>query len=68
MQMHPVKSSHIEAIGHEGTTMHVRFKGSGTYAYDGVTSEGFEKLKGAASVGKHLAKMNVTGKKIVVKK
>jgi KTSC domain len=64
MQMHPVKSSNIESIGHDGDTMHVRFKNGGTYSYTGVTAEGFRRLKEAPSVGKHLAKMNVSGKKL----
>jgi hypothetical protein len=68
MQMHPVKSSHIEAVGHEGEVMHVRFKGGRTYSYDGVTPEGFRKLKEAPSVGKHLQKMNVKGNKLEAKK
>lgn len=68
MQMLPVQSSNIAAIGHEGTTMHVRFKNGGTYVYEGITAEGFGKLKEAKSCGKHLGSMNVTGKKLPVER
>lgn len=64
MKMHPVKSSHIEAIGHSGSTMHVTFKGGRTYAYSGVTPEAFEKFKNAESKGRHLRSMGITGTKL----
>lgn len=56
MQMHPVKSSNIEAIGHDADskTLHVRFKSGGLYAYHGVTAEQFTALQSAPSVGKHI--------------
>ncbi len=64
MKMHDVKSSHIEAIGHEGETLHVRFKGGVTYSYPGVTAERFKKLMGAKSIGNHLRGMGVKGEKL----
>lgn len=51
----PVKSSNIEAVGHEGDTLYVRFKNSGTYAYKGVDAAKHQALIGADSVGKYLA-------------
>lgn len=60
--LHPVeKSSQIEAIGHQGTTLAVKFKNGGTYHYSGVSAAQFEELKTAESVGSHLHK-HFTGK------
>ena len=52
--MHPVKSSNVEAIGHDGTALHVKFKNGGEYRYAGVPAQTFNKLKAADSVGKYL--------------
>jgi len=51
--MLPVKSSNIEAIGHDDKTnvMEVKFKGSGTYYYSGVDKAKFERVLKAKSVG-----------------
>lgn len=56
MKMHSVKSSNIEAIGHDADskTLHVRFKSGGLYAYHGVTTEQFAQLQSAESIGKHI--------------
>ena len=53
--MVPVKSSHIESIGHDadGQTLYVRFKDAGTYAYSGVDGTKFHQLRQAESVGSH---------------
>ena len=64
MKMHPVESSNVAAIGHENETMHVQFRHGGTYAYQGVTAEGFKKLSEAPSIGGFLNKMNVKGVKL----
>lgn len=49
--MHPVQSSNVEAIGHAGTTLHVRFKGGAHYTYDGVDAKKFADLKASNSKG-----------------
>ena len=51
----PVQSSNIDAIAHDGaTTLTVRFKHGGAYAYDGAGPEIFVRLLNAESVGKAL--------------
>ena len=61
MEMIPVKSTHIEAIGHEGTTLTVAFRNGGVYSYHDFPSEEFDKLLAADSVGKHFG-AHVRGK------
>lgn len=41
MELKPVKSSNIEAVGHDPETqeLHVQFKGGAIYAYDSVPEE-----------------------------
>ena len=51
-----VKSSQIDAVGHRGTTLRVRFKNGGTYEYQNVSPDEFAKLQAAESLGAHLAK------------
>lgn len=55
--MHPVKSSNIEAIGHDAGKheLHVKFKGSGTYVYAGVHRDIFAAMLHSGSVGKYHA-------------
>lgn len=50
-----VKSSNIDAIGHEGTTLAVKFKSGGTYHYYGVSKEQFDGLHKAESIGKAMS-------------
>lgn len=64
MKHEPVKSSMIESLAHEGTTLQVKFKGGATYECQGVTPEQFHTLKHSASVGKHLNSMKITGRRI----
>lgn len=56
VDMQPVKSSNVEAIGHDPdtNTLHVRFKGGDLYHYHDVDAEKFAALKAAPSVGSHL--------------
>ena len=54
--MHNVKSSQIESIGHDGSTLAVKFKSGGTYHYQGVSADDFSKLQKAESLGSHLQK------------
>lgn len=61
MNLTPVTSSTIEAIGHnpETQTLHIKFKPykgqseGPTYAYNGFTPAEFERFKAAPSTGKH---------------
>lgn len=57
-EMHPVKSSNIEAIGHDGDALHVQYRGGGTYTYAGVPESTFHAARSAArsaeSVGRFL--------------
>lgn len=58
MQMQPVESSQIEAIGHdpESNTLRVRFKSGGEYEYADVPAEAHQALMAAPSVGSHFHK------------
>jgi hypothetical protein len=60
IELSPVESSQIEAIGHdpETNTLAIRFKdyrgGRGAlYHYANVTTEDFEVFRGAESIGRH---------------
>lgn len=55
MEMHAVKSSQIEEIGHDAktNTMAVKFHGGAIYHYHDVSPTSFNALKGAKSVGAH---------------
>jgi hypothetical protein len=48
MELKPVKSSNIEAVGFDEETqeLHVQFKGGTVYAYDSVPSEIHQELLG----------------------
>lgn len=51
--MHPVKSSNVESIGHDGAHLYVKFK-SGTYRFDDVPVALFEEARTAESVGRFI--------------
>lgn len=57
MEMKPVKSSNIAAIGYENGTLAVHFVGSknnpagSVYHYDGVKKEHYDKLMASDSLG-----------------
>lgn len=57
MEMKPVKSSNIAAIGYENGTLAVHFVGSknnpagSVYHYDGVTKVHYDKLMASESLG-----------------
>jgi len=68
MEMKPVESSSIKAIGHDGDTMHVTFKNGATYVYEGVKAHVFDGLHSAKSIGKHFAGMKMKGTKLAEKK
>ena len=52
--MHPVKSSNIEAIGHDGDALHVQYRNGTTYTYAGVPESHFHNAKSADSVGRYI--------------
>ena len=52
-----VKSSQIEAIGHEGTTLAVKFKNGNVYHYANVSADQFNAFKSADSIGSHFGKV-----------
>jgi hypothetical protein len=56
MDFKSVTSSNIDAVAHDPktNTLHVRFKGGGVYAYQGVDAEKHAALMNAASVGSYL--------------
>lgn len=56
VDMKPVESSNIRAIGHdpEFSLLVVEFKSGDFYEYSGVSADQFEALLKAESVGKHL--------------
>jgi hypothetical protein len=58
IDMVPVKSSNIDAIGYHGPNrlLFVRFKSGSTYMYDRVPASKHEALASADSVGAHFAK------------
>jgi KTSC domain len=64
MKMHAVKSSNIKAIGYNNNTMRVEFKNGDSYEYFGVTPYQHKELMAAQSIGSHLFKMGIKGKKI----
>jgi len=54
-EMAPVKSSNVEAIGHAGDELFVRFKSGGTYIYSGVSAAMHKLVMEADSIGKFVA-------------
>jgi hypothetical protein len=54
MNMHPVKSSNISALGYdaEKKELHVQFTNGTSYSYAGVPEHEYKSLASADSVGK----------------
>lgn len=59
-----VKSSNIESVAHDGTTLHVQYRHGGLYEFEGVSKDDFNELLNADSIGKHLNSMNLLGLRI----
>ena len=57
MEMRPVQSSNIDAVGYNPETreMRIQFKGGGKYAFHGISPEQHKALVNAPSVGGHFA-------------
>lgn len=55
MNMQPVTSSQIAAVGHdpETNTLRIEFKKGGVYEYEGVSAEEHQALIGAESIGRY---------------
>lgn len=66
MEMQPVSSGHIEAMGYEESneTMVVRFKGGAEYAYSNVSFSQYESIKEAGSVGEALSRSGLRGSRL----
>lgn len=58
IEMKPVKSSNIQAIGYDAKdkVMHIAFTSGKTYAYHGVTPEQHGEFLHADSIGSHFAR------------
>lgn len=56
VQMVPVQSSNVKAIGHDPETqeLHVHFHNGGQYVYAEVPAEKHQALVAADSIGNHL--------------
>lgn len=65
MEIIPVQSSHIDGIGHEGSTMEVHFAGDRKYTYEGVSAEAFAEIQAAESTGIALRQLGIVGTRIV---
>ena len=53
-EMTPVKSSNVEAVGHDGSALWVRFHGGGMYRYPTAGPEHHAALLEAESPGQYL--------------
>jgi KTSC domain len=54
MEMKPVNSSNVAAIGYENETLSVRFKDGAEYEYPGVSQRQYDDLMSAPSKGRAL--------------
>lgn len=56
VDMVPVNSSNVEAIGYDSSNeiVHVKFLDGSVYIYKGVTESEYLNLKSAASIGSYL--------------
>lgn len=53
MQMTSVSSTIIQAVGHEGSSLYVKFSNGNTYRYWDVSTAEYNELLNSGSVGKH---------------
>ena len=56
IQLTPVKSSNITKLGWNDGVLHVEFSNGGLFSYSGVTSQMYNELLEAKSIGAHFAK------------
>lgn len=59
MNMIPVKSSAVSAIGHAGETLTVQYASGGLYKIEGVTIGQFESLLASESIGRAITTLKV---------
>lgn len=65
--LEPVKSSNIDALGHDGTHLFVRFHNGAVWRYADVSPAIFIEMKNSGSVGRYLAefiKKNHKGERV----
>lgn len=55
MNMIPVVSSNLSAVGYESRTLYVRFNDGSLYSYDNIPVEVYQGLMNASSKGQYLA-------------
>jgi hypothetical protein len=53
IEWRPVTSTSVAEVGHDGQSLHVRFRSGAVYSFADVTRQQFEDLLAAKSVGKH---------------
>lgn len=53
-EMHPVKSSNVEAIGHDGKDLHINYRGGTQFIYHDVDRDIFERALKSESLGRFL--------------
>lgn len=56
VDMKAVQSSNIAAVGHEGSTLYVRFKSGPTWKYSDVNEATYQEMLGADSIGSYFGK------------
>lgn len=56
IQLTPVKSSNIAKLGWNDGVLHVEFSNGGLFSYSGITSQMYDELLKAESIGSHFAK------------
>jgi hypothetical protein len=61
MNLTPVSSSTIAAIGHDNDKMQVEFKSGNIYEYSGISKNLYDSIINAESVGKRFASLKTTG-------
>lgn len=57
MNLHPVNSSRISAVGWENDTLYIRFHNGALYAYDGVSRQEYNTFLSSSSLGSALARL-----------
>lgn len=53
MNLSPVASTNIAALGHDGSVLFVRFHTGQTYKFEGVPQDTFRQLSTAPSIGSY---------------
>ena len=56
IQLTPVKSSNISKLGWNDGVLHVEFSNGGLFSYSGITSQMYDELLKAPSIGAHFGK------------